>query len=164
MLRRHDGLGLIASHKNLVVSMHWGRTTLGHADELTQCVAELMTEHKRYASVVIVTGHEVVHAPDAQTRERLRQLVEDTADSGLGTAFIVTMGGFLGGAVVALLSGLFVLSRSPEPNKAFGTIEPAAAWLQGMLAEGPTRWMAGEVEDTLEAIVALGSATSTIAS
>lgn len=155
MLQRHDSLGLIASHKNLVVSMHWGRTTLGHADELSQSIAEMVSIHERFASVVIVVGNDILHAPDAQTRERLRQLVEDTTTSGLGTAFIVTQGGFLGSAAVALLSGLFVLSRSPEPNRAFRTIGPAAAWLQGHLADGPTPWQPREVHETLEAIVAL---------
>lgn len=135
--------------------MHWGRTNLGHADELAQSVAEMVSTHERFASVVIVAGDHVLHAPDAQTRERLRQLVEDTITSGLGTAFVVTQGGFLGSAAVALLSGLFVLSRSPEPNRAFRTIGPAATWLQGYLAEGPTPWQPAEVLETLETIVAL---------
>lgn len=155
--RRHDALGLIASRENLIVSMHWGRPSLEHVEELADAVAELVAVHKRFATVVLVTGDRILHAPDPETRERLRQLVEDTTETGLGTAFVVTRGGFLGSAAVALLSGLFLLSRSPEPNQAFRTIEAAAPWLQEQLVHGPVDWQPNEVHETLEAIVALRS-------
>ncbi|MGH1341787.1 MAG: hypothetical protein ACRBN8_09565 [Nannocystales bacterium] len=158
MLRRHDALGLIATHKNLVASMHWGRTTLGHVDELAQSVAELVRLHERFVTVVVVTGADLMHAPDPATRARLRQLVEDTAQTGLGTAFVVTRGGFLGSAVVSLLSGLFVLSRSREPNRAFRTTTAAAPWLQDLLTDGAPPWQPGEVARTLETITALRAA------
>ena len=154
-VRRHDALGLIATYKNLVVSMHWGRPMSGHADELAQCVAEVVSLHERFVTVVVVTGGEVLHAPDTQTRARLRQLVADTADTGLGTAFVVTRGGFLGSAAVSLLSGLFVLSRSPEPNRAFRTIGTAAPWLEDLLADGSTPWQTTEVLEALQTITAL---------
>lgn len=155
LLRRHDENGLIASYKNLMMSVHWGATTRSHADDLKTHTAELVRQHHKFASMVLVSGPRMPEAPDAETRESLRQLIEQTEDTGVGTAFVVTAGGFLGGAAVALLSGLFILSGSREPHKAFRTVSPAADWLQGCVASGPTRWDAGEVQAAIRAVTDL---------
>ncbi|MEM6292393.1 MAG: hypothetical protein AAGA54_14055 [Myxococcota bacterium] len=156
VFRRHDGYGLIASHKNLVVSMHWGITTLDHAKDLRAYTADVVATYERFASMVIVAGRQILEAPDGPTRDELKALIAETESVGLGTAFVVLRGGFLGGAAVALLSGLFILSRSREPNRAFRDGETAATWLHAQLTEGPCAWSPGEVRATLQSVLSTG--------
>ncbi len=101
-----------------------------------------------------------VRAPPEDPRGRRwydgKELIAETESVGLGTAFMVLRGGFLGGAAVALLSGLFMLSRSREPNRAFRRGEDTTAWVQDMLADGPCAWAPGEVQAAVDAILAKG--------
>jgi hypothetical protein len=154
-VRRHDTCGLIGSYKNLVVSFHWGTTTLSHADDLKTYIAEVLQRYPRFLSAVLVSGPGLPEAPDAKTRDSLRQLIEQTEDTGIGTAFIVTSRGFLASAAVALVSGLFVLSRSREPHRAFRDVETAGDWLAGCSDTGTTPWDPGELQAALQALVAL---------
>ncbi len=149
-LRHHDDGGLIAHHKNLVASVHWKPPSQGQAKALVALTEELVAAHGRFGSAVLVTGKRLMGTPDPETREVLTQLIRDTKETGLGTAFVITAGGFFTGAAVALLSGLFTVARTREPSQAFRELAPAATWLDTHLRTHTVRWEADEVATFLD--------------
>jgi len=158
VVARLDDDGLIASHKNLIVSVHWHAPSLALAEALERHTAEVVAEHGRFASIVLVTGDRRLSAPEGLARSKLQALVSDTKETGLGTAIVVTRAGFVAGTVVALLSGLFTLARTREPNKAFRALAPAAQWLEPHLRASATPWRDGEVLTVAENTAALALA------
>ncbi len=155
-VHRADANGLIASHGNLIVSVLWARTTAEHVDALRTRTAAVINEHDTFLSGVVVTQARTSDAPDAATRRSLSELIAETEATGLGTAFIVTADGFVGSAIVALLSGLFLIARSKEPSAAFRTIEPAAAWLDARARDGARAWRTGEMTSVLRRMYEIG--------
>lgn len=149
-LRHHDDGGLIAHHKNLVASVHWKPPSLEQANALVALTEELVAEHGRFGSAILVTGERLIGTPDPETREVLIQLIRDTKETGLGTAFVITAGGFFTGAAVALLSGLFTVARTREPSQAFRELGPAATWLDTHLQAHTVPWETGEVATFLD--------------
>jgi len=159
-LHYRDDTGLIAHHQNLVVTLHWRHPTVPMVNDLRALTDEVVAEHDRFASAIVVIGERLPDTPDADTRRALVDLVRHTKETGLGTAFVVMAGGFLTGAAVALLSGLFTLARTREPSQAFRELEPAAAWLEKMLRVHHTPWRPGEVSRVLDDVVAMAPALS----
>lgn len=146
---RDDG-GLIAHHKNLIASMHWKPPSLQQATSLVGLTEDLVARYGRFGSALLVTGERLIGTPDAATREVLLQLIRDTKETGLGTAFVIMSGGFLTGAAVAMLSGLFTVARTREPSQAFRELRPASVWLDTHLQTHDVAWQDGEVATFLD--------------
>jgi len=151
-IRHRDQHALIATHKNLLIGVYWDFAVLEHIPVLRQSVQDILAEHDDgFATVVVVTGQRMLQGFNAEVRQGLADLVADTQDTGLATAFVVRRDGFVGAAVRSVLSGLFLFGRSREPNAVFPAVPRAASWLEEHLT-GPsqrTLWEPGEVQQTL---------------
>jgi hypothetical protein len=78
--------------------------------------------------------------------------VRETESFGAGTALVVLRRGFVGAAVRAFLPGVFLIARSKEPQKVFGDVPTAAAWLAGCLGgvDPAGGWSSASIDDTLQ--------------
>lgn len=75
-----------------------------------------------------------------EVRDETVKMMKTVDSYRLGSAHIVLAGGFTGTAVRAFMSTVMLLGRPPSPNKVFGDIESAAAWLVPQLAQGAETW------------------------
>jgi hypothetical protein len=73
-------------------------------------------------------------------REELVKLMRDPRVQGKGAAHVILVPGLAGSAARAFISTLFLLSRSPSPNKVFAQLEAGATWLAPLLSTGREVW------------------------
>jgi hypothetical protein len=152
-----DGHALLGRHRNLFLGVWWARATLAHVDAVRTCCGTVLGEHRTFASAILVLEGEGIFSFAEGVRGGMAEVVAETEDSGVGTAFIIHRGGFVGGAIRAFLSGVFLVARTKEPQRAFADLDPAATWLASCLAAPPAEvdWTKTEVLQTLTTAKAL---------
>ncbi len=151
-----DDTATIAVCKNLLVAEFKDFATLEHANVIRDACRRLVRDHEDgFGTVVLMTGERTLSAFNAEVRRELTDVVKETEDTGLGTAFVIMREGFAAATLRAVLSGLFLMARSREPNRAFQTPQSAASWLEQLLIgdDKTTPWLPGEVETALAAVL-----------
>jgi hypothetical protein len=153
---RVDDAALVGFDRDLLIGIWWGSATLDHVTAMRACSDQILREHPKFATAVIVMDGDGVFTFTPEVRKALADYVKETESSGLGSAFVILRGGFMGATVRAFISGLFLLTRSKEPQKAFATVAQAAAWLSRCYEDGaPDR---PRTADDLDSVLGLAIA------
>lgn len=155
-IKHRDDTAIVATHKNLLIAVFWDFATLEHAHSVRDTCRQLVRDHDDgFATAVLITGERIMTTFNAEVRRELTDLVKETENTGVGTAFVIMREGFIAATLRAILSGLFLVARSREPNRAFATRRAAAGWLeQQLIGQGKTtRWETGEVESVLDIVL-----------
>ena len=155
-----DDAALIATQRNLVVGVWWRSARVVHVDAFRASTSGVLARHAGFATALVVMEGDGVFSFTEDVRRGATELVRETESSGVGTALVVLRRGFIGAAVRAFISGVFLLARSKEPQRAFADVRTAAAWLAGCLlaSEPHSGWTAEALEDGLREALALADA------
>lgn len=93
--------------------------------------------------------------PSSEVRAYAEQKQGEDTAGVLGHATILTGDGFRAGTIRSMLTGLFLVSRSPFPRKVFSATPEAAAWLSTVVRAG--RPWATSLVQVVSSVQALGA-------
>lgn len=146
-----DDSALIASERNLIVGAWWHAAKGAHVEAFRECARRILAEHDKFLSALLIMDGEGVFTFSDEVRRGATELVRETEAQGAGTALVVLRPGFVGAAIRAFLSGVFLVARSKEPQKAFVDTHAAANWLAGCLraSDPATNLTAEDLDATL---------------
>ena len=88
-----------------------------------------------------------------EMREEAVKITRDPKLFRLGVADVVLVSGLVGVAARAILSTVALIGRPVVPNRMFGNLADATAWLAPKLALGGEPWSAAEIIAIAEPIV-----------
>jgi hypothetical protein len=121
----------IASFGRVHVVCYFATPTLQGLRTSHACHRKLIAQEKSPTSVLsIVEGSFTL--PEAEVRELGTSLFKEVAPTMRCSANVVLGSGFRVAALRSVLAGIYLVSRSPCPTKAFADIAEAAHWVAGM--------------------------------
>lgn len=126
---RADDAAIIGYDGNLLLGAWWHAATLDHVEALREATARCLEGAQGFCTAVVALDASGVFSFADDVRKALVELVSETEETGKGTAFIVMRRGFMGAAMRAFMTGVFLVSRTKEPSRAFALPGPGAAWL-----------------------------------
>ncbi|MFK7985191.1 MAG: hypothetical protein AB8I08_04095 [Sandaracinaceae bacterium] len=133
--------------RNLLIAIYRGCPTVTHIRVLR---AEFQRQAENWPDgvAVLVAVHAEGWVPrfDEGFRNEIHEMVVETERSSLGTAFVLTGHGMVTSGLRAFVNGVFLLSRSREPNRVFADLSTAVTWLAN-LPGVDSQWSAGELVD-----------------
>lgn len=142
-----DDDATLVQERNLIIALYRGCPTVTHVRVMR---AEFERQSKNWpagvAALISIHAEGWVPRFDEAFREEVSQMVAETEEASLGTAFVLTGHGMVTSGLRAFFNGVFLLSHTQEPNRVFAETSTAVGWLAelpGMAAH----WTAGELLD-----------------
>lgn len=133
---------------NSVLLLVWrGATTVARARLAMATLTTLAGAHREGIGLVVVIEPGAPN-PDAEARTILTDTMRQLGTKVVGAAYLVPVGGFVGAAVRAAITGLGLMSRVAYPLKVVATASEAASWLATRL---PGSVEPSELERAVEA-------------
>ena len=131
--------------RNLLIGTYRGCPTVDHIRVLR---AQLQHHFETYPDGValMVALHCDGWIPrfDEEFRQEIQELIRVAEPHSLGTAFVLSGHGMVTSGLRAFVNGLFLLTKSREPNRVFRQLAPAAEWLSS-LPGMRSRWSSQEI-------------------
>jgi hypothetical protein len=142
----------ISAHRNLLIVAF---SDAPAAEHLRECgrIARVLT--RKYPGGIGLLDLVLSGTPrfSNEMRDEAVKLSRDPALFRQGVADVVLIPGLIGVATRSFLSTVSLLSRSPNPRSAFGTLEAADAWLVPRLSDAGERWTKGDLVAVTQPIV-----------
>ncbi len=134
-----DSTFRIVTSRNVQVNVWSDAPTLEQMFVFGRTGAAHARQHPRGTALInlIVSGTPSFTEP---VRAEAIKLVKESAIFSLGAAHVILVSGFAGTAVRAFMSTAIMVGRPNRPNKVFGELAPAAAWLAPLLTKGAQPW------------------------
>jgi hypothetical protein len=148
-----DPILRLATSRNLVVAAWSDAPEVKHLRELRTAARATRRSHPKGTALVNAIVRGTPKFTD-EVRAEATELTRDDTLFALGTPHVILAPGIVGAAVRAFLGTVMIVARPGSPNKVFGDMRAALAWLETQLAAGSERWTRAELEDA--AAVALG--------
>lgn len=142
-----DDEATFVQERNLLIGLYRGCPTVTHIRVLrAEFQRQIANWPEGVAMLVSIHAEGWVPRLDAAFRKEVSELVAEAEGKSLGTAFVFTGHGMVTSGLRAFFNGVFLTSRSEEPNRVFGDFSSAATWL--MELDGMDRhWSLGELRD-----------------
>jgi hypothetical protein len=122
---------LFASWRDAYILDWRGTVCVESLDASVDGARTMLRTHSRIATVNII--HPPMQLPTADLRDYAKKKMMESPDGVACHATIIPEAGFWASAMRGVITGLYMLDRTPFPRRVFGEVREAAIWCMGEL-------------------------------
>ena len=142
---------LMAVWHNVVIVVWNAQATMALIAELDKTIARGMLATGKFSALHVALGG--MSPPDSQVRAALDLLTKRVAPSIVGSALVVTGGGFRASALRSFVTGLQLVRERDLRVHVFSSIDEVASWLPPIHAESGVSIEVAELRTILQGLV-----------